>query len=186
MLEHEYEWVFNNDAACEKNGTETRTCKHCHTTVTREKADTALGHEFKNYVSDDNATCTENGTETAKCERCDKTDTRVQENSALGHKLGEWKVVKEPTTAETGIKERQCERCDYKETEVIPMITDEKTTPPINPDKPDTDNKPNNDKDSPETGDQTNIGLFTILLTMSGLGIAVLAVSKKKKALENK
>lgn len=181
MLEHEYEWVFNNDAACEKNGTETGTCKHCHTTVTREKADTALGHEFKNYVSDDNATCTENGTETAKCERCDKTDTRIQENSALGHKLGEWKVVKEPTTAGTGMKERQCERCDYKETEVIPVITDEKPTPPTKP-----DNKPNNDKDSPETGDQTNIGLFTILVTMSGLGIAVLAVLKKKKALEHK
>lgn len=186
MLEHEYEWVFNNDATCEKNGTETGTCKHCQTTVTREKADTALGHEFKNYVSDGNATCTENGTETAKCERCDKTDTRVEENSALGHKLGEWEVVKEPTAAETGTKERHCERCDYKETEIIPVITDEKPTTPTNPDKPNTDNKPNSDKGSPETGDQTNVGLFTALLSMSALGIAVLAILKKKKALEHK
>lgn len=183
MLEHEYEWVFNNDAACEKNGTETGTCKHCKTTVTREKADTALGHEFKNYVSDDNATCTENGTETAKCERCDKTDTRVQENSALGHDLGEWKVIKDATTTETGIKERHCARCDYKETESIPVIS-KPAQPNDNNSEKDNSNSDTNNK-TPKTGDQTNLGLFTVLLSMSAFGIAVLTVLKKKKALGN-
>lgn len=52
-------------------------------------------------------------------------------------------------------------------------------------DKPDT-NSPNNDKGIPETGDQTNVGLFTSLFSVNGLGIAVLAVLKKKKVLENK
>lgn len=183
MLEHEYEWVFNNDAACEKNGTETGTCKHCKTTVTREKADTALGHEFKNYVSDDNATCTENGTETAKCERCDKTDTRVQENSALGHDLGEWKVIKDATTTETGIKERHCARCDYKETESIPVIS-KPAQPNDNNSEKDNSNSDTNNK-TPKTGDQTNLGLFAVLLSMSAFGIAVLTVLKKKKALGN-
>ena len=184
MLEHEYEWVFNNDAACEKNGTETGTCKHCKTTITREKADTALGHEFKNYVSDNNATCTENGTETAKCERCDKTDTRVQENSALGHDLGEWKVIKDATTTETGIKERHCAHCDYKETESIPVISK-----PVQPNDNSSDKDNSNadtNKESPKTGDQTNAGFFTALLSMSALGIAGLTVLKKKKALEHK
>ena len=184
MLEHEYEWVFNNDAACEKNGTETGTCKHCKTTITREKADTALGHEFKNYVSDNNATCTENGTETAKCERCDKTDTRVQENSALGHDLGEWKVIKDVTTTETGIKERHCAHCDYKETESIPVISK-----PVQPNDNSSDKDNSNadtNKESPKTGDQTNAGFFTALLSMSALGIAGLTVLKKKKALEHK
>lgn len=184
MLEHEYEWVYNNDAACEKNGTETGTCKHCKTTITREKADTALGHEFKNYVSDDNATCTENGTETAKCERCDKTDTRVQENSALGHDLGEWRVIKDATTTETGIKERHCARCDYKETETIPVIS-KPAQPNDNSSDKDNSNADTN-KESPKTGDQTNAGFFTALLSMSALGIAVLTVLKKKKALEHK
>lgn len=184
MLEHEYEWVYNNDAACEKNGTETGTCKHCKTTITREKADTALGHEFKNYVSDNNATCTENGTETAKCERCDKTDTRVQENSALGHDLGEWKVIKDATTTETGIKERHCTRCDYKETESIPVIS--KPAQP-NDNSSDKDNaNADTNKESPKTGDQTNAGFFTALLSMSTLGIVILMVLKKKKALEHK
>ena len=184
MLEHEYEWVFNNDAACEKNGTETGTCKHCKTTITREKADTALGHEFKNYVSDNNATCTENGTETAKCERCDKTDKRVQENSALGHDLGEWKVIKDATTTETGIKERHCAHCDYKETESIPVISK-----PVQPNDNSSDKDNSNadtNKESPKTGDQTNAGFFTALLSMSALGIAGLTVLKKKKALEHK
>lgn len=184
MLEHEYEWVYNNDAACEKNGTETGTCKHCQTTITREKADTALGHEFKNYVSDDNATCTENGTETATCERCDKTDTRVQENSALGHDLGEWNVIKDATTTETGIKERHCARCDYKETETIPVISKSAQPNDNNPDKDNSNSDTN--KESPKTGDQTNAGFFTALLSMSALGIAVLTVLKKKKGLEHK
>lgn len=184
MLEHEYEWVYNYDAACEKNGTETGTCKHCQTTVTREKADTALGHEFKNYVSDDNATCIENGTETAKCERCDKTDTRVQENSALGHDLGEWKVIKDATTTETGIKERHCTRCDYKETETIPVISKPAQPNDNNSDKDNSNSDTN--KESPKTGDQANAGFFTLLLSMSAIGIAVLTILKKKKGLEHK
>ena len=49
----------------------------------------------------------------------------------------------------------------------------------------DTD-KPNNDKGSVETGDRTNAGLFTSLSMISALGIAVLVVLKKKKALEHK
>ena len=53
---------------------------------------------------------------------------------------------------------------------------------PVNPDQ----NKPINDKGSVETGDPTNVGLFTSLLMISALGIAVLAISKKKKALEHK
>lgn len=61
----------------------------------------------------------------------------------------------------------------------IPIVT------PSNPDKPNAD-KPNtdkagDDKGSVETGDQTNVGLFTSLLVMSAFCIAILAVWKKKK-----
>lgn len=55
-------------------------------------------------------------------------------------------------------------------------------TAPVNPDK----DKPNNDKGNVETGDQTNVGLFTSLSMISALGIAILAIWKKKKALDNK
>ena len=56
----------------------------------------------------------------------------------------------------------------------------------------DKEKKPNNSGDkinntgNPKTGDQTNVGLFTSLLVISALGIAILAVFKKKKALEHK
>ena len=56
----------------------------------------------------------------------------------------------------------------------------------------DKEKKPNNGGDkinntgNPKTGDQTNVGLFTSLLVISALGIAILAVFKKKKALEHK
>ena len=43
-----------------------------------------------------------------------------------------------------------------------------------------------NNTDNPKTGDHTNVGLFTSLLAISALGIAILAVFKKRKALEHK
>lgn len=91
-----------------------------------------------------------------------------------------WIIDKEATETEKGLKHAECTVCGYKKASVeIPIVT------PSNPDKPNTD-KPNtdkagNDKGSVETGDQTNVGLFTSLLVMSALGIAILTVWKKKK-----
>lgn len=44
----------------------------------------------------------------------------------------------------------------------------------------------NQTTDNPKTGDQTNVGLYTSLFAVSMLGIAVLAILKKKKALDSK
>ena len=98
--------------------------------------------------------------------------------------MGEWKVIKDATTTETGIKERHCAHCDYKETESIPVISK-----PVQPNDNSSDKDNSNadtSKESPKTGDQTNAGFFTALLSMSVLGIAGLTVLKKKKALEHK
>lgn len=176
-------YTVDKEPTCTENGSKSIHCKNCDA-VKDSTTIAKLGHSFTNYVSDGNATCTENGTETATCERCDKTDTRVQENSALGHDLGEWNVIKNATTTETGIKERHCARCDYKETETIPVIS-KPAQPNDNNSNKDNSNADTN-KESPKTGDQTNAGFFTALLSMSALGIAVLTVLKKKKALEHK
>ena len=45
----------------------------------------ALGHDFKNYISNNDAACTIDGTETSKCSRCDETHTHTAEGSAKGH-----------------------------------------------------------------------------------------------------
>lgn len=179
----EDDYTVDKEPTCTEDGRKSIHCKNCDA-VKDSTTIAKLGHSFTNYVSNNDATCTENGTETAKCERCDKTDTRVQENSTLGHDLGEWKVIKDATTTETGIKERHCTRCDYKETESIPVIS--KPAQP-NDNSSDKDNaNADTNKESPKTGDQTNAGFFTALLSMSALGIAVLTVLKKKKALGHK
>ena len=45
----------------------------------------ALGHSFKNYVSDNNATHEKDGTKTATCDRCDATDTILDVGTKLPH-----------------------------------------------------------------------------------------------------
>ncbi len=79
-------YVYNNDATCTEDGTETATCDVCNEKDTRTKPGTALGHDFQTYISNDDATCTENGTETTTCERCHiAQDTRTKQDSVLGH-----------------------------------------------------------------------------------------------------
>ena len=63
------------------------------------------------------------------------------------------------------------------------LIKIEPTTPE-KPGKPQKPNKP--DTDNPITGDQTNLGVYVSLLTMSGLLLAILGVLKKRKSLENR
>ena len=88
---HNYtNWVYNGDATCTQDGTETAYCSCGKEGPTRTKEGTALGHSFTNYVSDGNATCTEDGTKTAKCDNaCGKSDTIVDEGSKLPHTPGD-------------------------------------------------------------------------------------------------
>ena len=98
-LEHSFtKYVYNNDATCEADGTETATCDNegCNATLMRLSDEhPATGHKFTNYKSDGNATCEADGTKTATCENagCGKKDTIADEGSALGHKWGEAVVV---------------------------------------------------------------------------------------------
>ena len=69
------EYIYNNDADCEKDGTMTAACSREGCKVTKTIADPehkATGHSFGEYVLDENGS-----TETAHCpnEGCSKTDT---------------------------------------------------------------------------------------------------------------
>ena len=67
---HNYvNYVSNNNAACEKNATETGTCSKCGATDTREIPNSALGHDYKWEVAKE-ATEEEEGREDYKCSRC--------------------------------------------------------------------------------------------------------------------
>lgn len=65
------------------------------------------------------------------------------------------------------------------------VVNAKKEIIPSTPEKPNA-NKPSNDKGRVETGDQTNVGLYSSLFAISVLCITILAVWKKKNALENK
>lgn len=113
-------YVYNNDATCTENGTETATCARegCTETKTREKDDTKLGHKFENYVFNDDATCSENGTETGTCTRegCTETKTREKEDSKLEHTYT-FEIVTPALCDVQGVKKYTCSKCPHNYTE---------------------------------------------------------------------
>ena len=119
---HEFtNYVFNNDATCLTDGTETATCNHtgCVETDTRTEENSALGHEFTNYISDNNATCEKDGTETATCAHtgCAETDTRTKEDSALGHSFANYVSDNNATCEKDGTETAKCVHTGCKETD---------------------------------------------------------------------
>ena len=106
-------YTSNNDAACEKDGTETAKCDRCDATDTRTVEGTALEHIFETYVSDNNATCLEDGTKTAKCKLCDTaTHTVTEEGTAKGHIYENYVKDGNATCIADGTKTSKCTRCD--------------------------------------------------------------------------
>ena len=79
------DYVYNDDATCTQDGTETATCLFCSVTDTHTREGSALGHNIVHYDAQE-ATCTEVGWEAYDaCTRCDYTT--YEEISPLGHNL---------------------------------------------------------------------------------------------------
>ncbi len=95
------EYVYDENATCYSDGTETATCDRegCNATKTQTKYGTK-GHVFTKYLPDNNGTCTEDGTETATCDRggCDQKDVRVLPDSKTPH-VYDREVVKDELLA---------------------------------------------------------------------------------------
>ena len=88
------------------------------------------------------------------------------------------KVIKNTVdTKKAGTYEVTYQVTDSQGATVTKTIKVTVKTAPVNPDK----DKPNNGKGNVETRDQTNVGLFTTLSIISALGIAILAIWKKKR-----
>lgn len=80
------DYVYNSNAKCETNGTETAVCDNgCEKTDTRTAYNTKLEHVFTNYLSNDDSTIENDGTKTAICDRegCTKKDTVADVGSML-------------------------------------------------------------------------------------------------------
>ncbi len=97
-------YIFNNDAACLKDGTKTATCDYgCSETDTITAEGTAKDHSFKAYKKSSEAACGKNATETAACENgCGVSSTRQIEGTALSHKESDTPVTRNnvPATCE--------------------------------------------------------------------------------------
>ena len=85
------EYVSDNNATCEQDGTKTAKCVRygtggCTATDTVTDTDSKLGHLFEDYISNNDATYARDGTKTAKCVRydqCGETHTIPDEGSRL-------------------------------------------------------------------------------------------------------
>ncbi len=127
------EYVSNNDATCEQDGTKTAKCVRygtggCMETDTVTDTGSKLEHSFKDYVSNNNATCEQDGTKTAKCVRygtggCTATDTVTDADSKLGHFFEDYVSDNNATYESDGTKTAKCVRYDQcGQTHTIPDV----------------------------------------------------------------
>jgi formylglycine-generating enzyme required for sulfatase activity len=107
------EYVSNNDATTEADGTKTRKCSVCG------YEDTVADEGSKIHVHTFATEWTYDGVYHWKAATCE----HAEEVSEKGeHIFGEWTTTKEPTEEEVGIKEQVCSVCNYKKTEEIEKI----------------------------------------------------------------
>lgn len=105
------EYVYDDNATCYQDGTETATCPRCGNTHSRTVADSMKEHEWE-YRYDENThvyTCIWGG--------------EIQ-GSEEEHTFGEWEVTAEATHTEEGERARSCLVCGYMETAAIEMFPD--------------------------------------------------------------
>ena len=165
-------------------------------------------HSFNNYISNNDATCTLDGTETSVCDNCDVTDTRVATGSALGHNYNEvwsndegqhwhectichekketadhsfaWIVDKEATETEAGSKHEECTVCGFAKAAVEIPLTGTTETTGSNTSTGNGNINSAGDAASPQTGDNSILGLCLVLLVSAG-GLALTAIVMKKR-----
>lgn len=123
-LGHDFRnYIYDGNASCTENGTETGHCIRCQEANTQEAKNTALGHTSTAFEKNNDATCTQDGTKTFICDRCGKKSTEVDPGSALGHSYGAWRIVKAATCTAAGFEQRVCSRDgSHVETREIPKL----------------------------------------------------------------
>ena len=138
------EYVSDNNATCEQDGTKTAKCVRygtgdCTETDTVTDTGSKLGHffEVEDYVSNNDATCEQDGTKTAKCVRygtgdCMETDTVTDTDSKLGHLFEDYVSNNDATYAHDGTKTAKCVRYDQcGETHTMPDEGSRLIAPPL-------------------------------------------------------
>lgn len=155
------DWELVTPATEETDGLKKRVCKTCGF-VDEEIIPKGHAHSFSRLWKSDDA---------SHWHVCD-CGAKAEE---AAHTF-KWVVDKEATATEKGSKHEECEVCGYKKAAVeIPATGTTKPTDPSDP----TD--PGQNPDSPETGDNSMMGLWAALLFVSGCGIFGATIYGKKK-----
>ena len=117
---HRYSnYVYNNDATCQADGTKTAECDFgCGTKDTVPAEGTKTEHRFTNYVYNNDATCTADGTKTAECEfGCGTKDTVPAEGTKTAHRFTNYVYNNDATCQADGTKTAVCDfGCGTKDT----------------------------------------------------------------------
>lgn len=159
------EYVSNQDATCQGDGTKSRQCTVCETPDSNKVADVGskLDHVFETYVSDGDATCIADGHETAACKfGCGETDQRIAENSA--------------TDKHTYGADDKCTVCGAaKPVDSQPGGTTGSTTTGS------TTTGGTTGGSSVDTGDSNSLGMIIVFMVMSTAVVAVVLGRRKMR-----
>ena len=163
------EWIIDTPATATTSGTKHKECTVCGYTMTTETIPaTGGGEHTHNYSSDWKSDSINHWKE---CSCGDKADVAA-------HSF-KWVVDKEATATKKGSKHEECKVCGYQRPAVEIPATGS-TTKPTDP----TESNPNTGAldDVPQTGDNSNMILWIVLLLASGLGVTgTVMYSKRKK-----
>ena len=163
------EWIIDTPATATTSGTKHKECTVCGYTMTTETIPaTGGGEHTHNYSSDWKSDSINHWKE---CSCGDKADVAA-------HSF-KWVVDKEATATKKGSKHEECKVCGYQRPAVEIPATGS-TTKPTDP----MESNPNTGAldDVPQTGDNSNMILWIVLLLASGLGVTgTVMYSKRKK-----
>ena len=163
------DWITDTAATATTDGTKHKECTVCgYTMATETIPATGGGEHTHNYSSDWKSDSINHWKE---CSCGDKADVAA-------HSF-KWVVDKEATATKKGSKHEECKVCGYQRPAVEIPATGS-TTKPTDP----TESNPNTGAldDVPQTGDNSNMILWIVLLLASGLGVTgTVMYSKRKK-----
>ena len=153
-LDHSFtDYVYNNDATCTTDGTETAKCDRCDETDTRVKTGSALGHKTVKTEAKE-ATCTSEGyTGDKVCKDCGEVLEKGEIIPKLAHSY----------------KNGTCTACGASDPDYKPAVS--------------AGEKDSADKSaSPRTGDDSSMMLWIPILAASGCAVTgIIAYRRRRK-----
>lgn len=162
------DWITDTAATATTDGTKHKECTVCHRVLeTGTIPATGSGEHTHRYSSDWKSDSINHWHECS----CGVKD------DVAAHSF-KWVVDKEATATKKGSKHEECKFCGYQRPAVEIPATGS-TTKPTDP----TESNPNTGAldDVPQTGDNSNMILWIVLLLASGLGVTGTVVYSKRK-----